>query len=70
MRPVRIKIALVGDKDSGKTCLLSVYGSNKFPNKYAPRTYENYAYETFLDGNKVFFNKIILNPNLKIKFLK
>ena len=46
----RVKLTIVGDGSTGKTCLLMVYKDEKFPSEYVPTVFENYVkYVTFED---------------------
>ena len=42
-KPKRIKLTIVGDGSTGKTCLLMVFKDEKFPSEYVPTVFENYV---------------------------
>lgn len=42
-KPKRIKLTIVGDGSTGKTCLLMVFKEEKFPSEYVPTVFENYV---------------------------
>ncbi|XP_028398202.1 ras-like GTP-binding protein Rho1 [Dendronephthya gigantea] len=42
-KPKRIKLTIVGDGSTGKTCLLMVFKDEEFPSDYVPTVFENYV---------------------------
>lgn len=46
------KIVVVGDGACGKTCMLEVFKSNKFPEEYVPTVVDNFVKEVKFDQNK------------------
>jgi len=48
-----IKLVVVGDKDSGKTCLLLSYMTNAHPGEYVPTVFNNDEVKLMVDGNPV-----------------
>lgn len=44
------KIVVVGDGACGKTCLLTTFSNNEFPEKYIPTVFETYSKEIEVDG--------------------
>ena len=53
MSAIRKKLVIVGDSDCGKTCLLSSFARNKFPEEYVPRVFESYLTSIKVDGKTV-----------------
>ncbi|XP_060537309.1 rho-related GTP-binding protein RhoC-like [Cylas formicarius] len=47
------KIVVVGDGACGKTCLLTVFATNEFPEDYIPTIFETYLKEIEIDGQKI-----------------
>ena len=54
MAAIRKKLVVVGDKDSGKTCLLIVFSKDQFPEVYVPTVFENYVADIEVDGKQVY----------------
>ena len=55
MQPKRIrrKLVVVGDGACGKTSLLTVFGTNDFPDVYSPTVFENYVADVIHKGQEV-----------------
>jgi len=51
-RPIRKKLVIVGDT-CGKTSLLMVFRTGKFPEKYVPTVFENFVTDIIIDEKKV-----------------
>ena len=52
MAAIRRKLIIVGDGGCGKTCLLTVFTKDKFP-EYVPKTFEGYVADLEVDGKQV-----------------
>eukprot|EP01128_Nolandella_sp_AFSM9_P005335 TRINITY_DN255_c0_g1_i2.p1 TRINITY_DN255_c0_g1~~TRINITY_DN255_c0_g1_i2.p1 ORF type:complete len:224 (+),score=93.51 TRINITY_DN255_c0_g1_i2:57-674(+) len=48
-----IKLVVVGDGATGKTCLLMMYSQGEFPEDYVPTVFDNYSVELDLSINGV-----------------
>ncbi|ORY46495.1 hypothetical protein BCR33DRAFT_715561 [Rhizoclosmatium globosum] len=48
--PQKLKFVIVGDGFTGKTCLLTVYATRAFPERYVPTVFENQTVSMILDG--------------------
>lgn len=48
----RMKIVVIGDGGCGKSCLLTTYSRNKFPELYVPTVFENYVINAFSPQGK------------------
>ena len=46
-----LKCVVIGDGEVGKTCLLSVYSSGRFPSGYVPTVFDNFAHEVVINGS-------------------
>ena len=53
MAAIPKKILIVGDSASGKTCLLTVFAKDKFPEENVPKYYESYVVDIEVDGIQV-----------------
>lgn len=51
--PTRKKLVVVGDGACGKTCLLTVFSEDKFPDLYVPTVFENYVADVHVDGQQI-----------------
>ncbi|XP_048522326.1 rho-related GTP-binding protein RhoA-A-like [Dendroctonus ponderosae] len=49
MEKIRKKIVVVGDGGIGKTCLLTVFATNEFPEKHLPTIFDTYVKDIFVD---------------------
>ena len=61
MSAIQKKLVIVGDSDCGKTCLLSSFARNKFPEEYVPRVFESYVASIEVDDKTVklgFFDTV------------
>ena len=52
---VRRKLVIVGDGATGKSCLLNVFRSGKFPAMYEPTVYESFTVRVDVDDTPVCF---------------
>ncbi|XP_030374383.1 ras-like GTP-binding protein RhoL [Scaptodrosophila lebanonensis] len=50
--PEPYKIVVVGDGNTGKTCLLMSYIKNEFPIDYVPTIFDNFTTQTVVDNNE------------------
>ena len=53
---IRRKLVVVGDGACGKTSLLTVFGTNDFPDVYSPTVFENYVADVIHKGQEVSFH--------------
>ena len=53
MAAIRRKLTIVGDGGCGKTCLLTVFTKDNFPELYVPKTFEGYVADLEVDGKQV-----------------
>ena len=53
---IRRKLVVVGDGACGKTSLLTVFGTNDFPDVYSPTVFENYVVDVIHKGQEVSFH--------------
>lgn len=51
-----IKLVIVGDGATGKTCLLSSFSTGKFPEEYIPTVFENCSRTLQVDGRNIVLN--------------
>ncbi|KAM0674052.1 hypothetical protein GVAV_002570 [Gurleya vavrai] len=47
------KVMIVGEGATGKTCMLEVFRSGKFPSEYVPTIVDNFIKETEVDNQKI-----------------
>ncbi|KAL0490040.1 Ras-related protein [Acrasis kona] len=52
---VNLKLVVVGDGAVGKTCLIIVYASKKFPTTYMPTVFDAFTTRTKIDDASVYF---------------
>eukprot|EP00792_Barthelona_sp_PAP020_P004636 TRINITY_DN2252_c0_g1_i2.p2 TRINITY_DN2252_c0_g1~~TRINITY_DN2252_c0_g1_i2.p2 ORF type:complete len:206 (+),score=30.81 TRINITY_DN2252_c0_g1_i2:182-799(+) len=50
----QIKIVVTGDGTVGKTCLLHMYATNKFPEKYDATIFDNYVTKVQIDSETIY----------------
>ncbi|XP_040283313.1 rho-related GTP-binding protein RhoB-like [Bufo bufo] len=50
---IRKKLIVIGDGACGKTCLLTVFIRDEFPEGYVPNVFENYVADMEVDGKQV-----------------
>lgn len=48
-RPIRRKVVVVGDGGCGKTCLLTVFANNEFPEKHVPTIFDTYIKDLWVE---------------------
>jgi len=53
MAAISKKLVVVGDGNSGKTCLLIVYQKNEFSDEYIPTVYDTYMADIVIDRKQV-----------------
>ncbi|XP_015369721.1 PREDICTED: ras-like GTP-binding protein Rho1 [Diuraphis noxia] len=53
MSPAKKKVVIVGDGESGKTCLLRVFFEDIFPEVYVPTVFDYYSTVIEVEGKKV-----------------
>lgn len=53
MSAIRKKLVVVGDGACGKTCLLTVFSKDRFPDFYVPTIFESAVADIEVDGNQV-----------------
>jgi len=51
-----LKAVVIGDGAIGKTCLLSAFSTNKFPEEYIPTVFDNCSRTLMVDGRGVVLN--------------
>lgn len=47
------KLVVVGDGACGKTCLLTTFSTNEFPEKYVPTIFDTYSKDIQIYGNEI-----------------
>ncbi|XP_014865450.1 PREDICTED: rho-related GTP-binding protein RhoA-A-like [Poecilia mexicana] len=53
MGSIRKKLVIVGDGACGKTCLLTVFTKDQFPEVYVPTVFENYVADIEVDQKQI-----------------
>ena len=53
MAAIKTKLVIVGEGACGKTCLLTVFAHERFPEVYIPTVFENYVRDIEVDGKQV-----------------
>lgn len=54
MNAIRKKLVVVGDGSCGKTCLLTVFSKDYFPETYIPTVFETDVTDIEVNGNLVY----------------
>ena len=52
----KIKCVVIGDGAIGKTCMVTVFGSNKFPGVYTPTVAAQYESTVEFEGQEYVLN--------------
>ena len=50
---VKVVITIVGDAVVGKSCFITTFVNNAFPEEYIPSVFDNYTTDMMLDGKPV-----------------
>ena len=61
MAAIRKKLVIVGDGGCGKTCLLTVFSKDQFPEVYVPTVFENEVTDIAVDGKQVRVSKSFIH---------
>lgn len=70
METISKKMVIVGDGDSGKTCLLTVFSKHEFSCNYTFCSYDNYVAEIELYGKMVIRTFLYCSYGLLLRLLR